>query len=187
MLTFFHLYLFQSLSTPLQFQPGDELRVNCVYQSTDVNYTTSAGPFPSNELCYGFVGFYPAIDSFTTCGQWQDVEVCSNDGIRCDTTTFNILSNRLSQVCVEDPCPISCQVLLEGIRDTGCLTGSIGQYISTFPGVNSINYLARRCNITTTSSSYINALTSLPVADSSIFNCPSTQKAGKNSSLKSVV
>jgi Copper type II ascorbate-dependent monooxygenase, C-terminal domain len=173
------------LSTPLQFQPGDEIRVDCVYQSTNASDVTPSGPFRNQELCYGFIGYYPAIDSFTRCGQWKDVDVCSNDGIRCDYVTFNILAVSLnSGICASSQCSNACRVILEGIRDTGCLTGNIGQYVSTYAGVNIINYLIYLCNVSSTPSMPVNTQPNMPPATTtSTFSCSSIQQTGMTQSI----
>ena len=48
-----------SYDTPLEVLPGDELKMTCQYSSMNRNYTTKHGPGGNDEMCYGFITYYP--------------------------------------------------------------------------------------------------------------------------------
>ena len=64
--------------TPLVVRPGDELKMNCEFSSLGRDYTTEDGPGSFNEMCYGFLTYYPAslVDDLDICVQWKDLDMC---------------------------------------------------------------------------------------------------------------
>ena len=53
-------YLFDySFSTPIQVKPGDILKSTCVFKSTGRAKTVFYGDGTNDEMCLGFLRFYP--------------------------------------------------------------------------------------------------------------------------------
>ncbi|KAJ3322743.1 DBH-like monooxygenase protein 1 [Boothiomyces sp. JEL0866] len=53
--------------------PGDRLRVNCTYNTVGETGPVLGGFSSSNEMCYSFIEYYPAMDYFSYCLQIPDV------------------------------------------------------------------------------------------------------------------
>jgi len=117
-------------STPaLEFRPGDEIRVHCVYASLSRTATTYYGQATSDEMCFGIVTYYPAVPKFTYCGQWRTVDECSNDaGYVCDLKKANALWEVLQYTCAQG-CSCACRETLKHVNTTGCMSGDAGQYL----------------------------------------------------------
>ncbi|KAK7487954.1 hypothetical protein BaRGS_00020855, partial [Batillaria attramentaria] len=49
-----------TFSDPIPVEPGDEVRTTCEYSSTYKTVSTFFGESTSDEMCYGFLVFYPA-------------------------------------------------------------------------------------------------------------------------------
>jgi len=143
---------------PLQFSAGDQLIVNCVYQSIGTNTTTMYGQSTEDEMCYSFVTMYPAVSNFQSCMQWKDVNLCSLSGLltyqlqNCDIATFETLLTPVATVCNMSTCAHSkaCQLLIQDLMTTGCLNGSLYQWIQQFwpedlPGINVIFKMVNYC------------------------------------------
>lgn len=45
---------------PVVVKPGDVVRTTCHFKSTDKPFTTFEGEGTSDEMCFGFLSFYPA-------------------------------------------------------------------------------------------------------------------------------
>lgn len=148
---FFSFY--HSFNSPIQLQPGDEIRVDCMYQSTDKNTTTYYGEGTSDEMCFGFITYYPANDDFSYCGQWRTANVCSNMPVQCDITVFNELSTSIMAACKLDSCSNTCKYIMIAAVQTGCTTGDIGQFLMSISpqGMSYVFSLLNVCGISTTS------------------------------------
>ncbi|PVD26338.1 hypothetical protein C0Q70_14009 [Pomacea canaliculata] len=48
-----------SFSDPLVIQPGDTIRTTCHFKSSDKSVTTFQGENTSDEMCYGFITYFP--------------------------------------------------------------------------------------------------------------------------------
>ena len=84
-----------------ELQPGDEIRVECVYESLTRNETTFYGDGTSDEMCFGIMSYYPAVSEFTYCGQWRQIDECSNeDGYICDFQVRLSVGSRFFSVSV---------------------------------------------------------------------------------------
>ncbi|KAJ3273804.1 hypothetical protein HDV01_003931 [Terramyces sp. JEL0728] len=53
--------------------PGDRIRVNCTFNTLSDTAPVVGGYASSNEMCYSFIEYYPAMDYFTFCIQVPDV------------------------------------------------------------------------------------------------------------------
>lgn len=124
-----------ALSKPLPFYAGDQINVNCVFQTLNKNETTHFGESTSEEMCVGFITVYPAIPGFDQCGQYDDLPICSLDNLMtfgdCDIETFFQLIPVIGQVCNMNCCK-ACEIVLEGLRDTKCTIGTVGTFVKTY-------------------------------------------------------
>lgn len=46
---------------PVLLEPGDELRTTCVYDTTKRKKTTYYGDGTYDEMCFGFIRYYPKL------------------------------------------------------------------------------------------------------------------------------
>lgn len=70
---------FNRFNNPVVLSPGDELRTTCVYDSTSRDVTTRAGSGYREEMCFGFLTFYPkqAVNNGdNTCTSWKELPFC---------------------------------------------------------------------------------------------------------------
>ena len=57
--------------------PGDELKTTCIYKSSHKNKTVYFGEGTSDEMCYGFITYYPKQEIRTGfCMSWKSVQRC---------------------------------------------------------------------------------------------------------------
>jgi Copper type II ascorbate-dependent monooxygenase, C-terminal domain len=171
------LLILCSLSTPVTFQPGDEIRVNCVYRSIGLNTSTMAGASPTDEMCFGFIAIYPALDSFSECSQWRSAEICSDIGIRCNVGLLSYYVLSMLTVCQSfTSCSLDCKQTMQAIANTGCLDGDIAQYLQTIDkGISYLQFIAGLCQTT-------NIAGPVPVAETFVsppLSCPTAQQPGK--------
>ncbi|CAG2230298.1 unnamed protein product [Mytilus edulis] len=72
----FKLQLYR-FDPPLRVNPGDEIRTTCTYSSLSSNETIFFGEGTSDEMCYGFITYYPAQNiALPYCTTWKTVEKC---------------------------------------------------------------------------------------------------------------
>jgi len=120
---------------PIQFQPGDEIRTNCVYSSLSKNTITTWGLSAEFEMCYSFVLIYPAVDNFDYCMQWQDIGECDIDiGLSyqdCDGAALLSSIPAVLNSCNVTACEFdrACQDVIANVSRTGCISGKEWQYI----------------------------------------------------------
>jgi len=160
-----------SLEVPLAFHPGDEIRVACEFDTTSRNTTTRFGEGTMDEMCYAFLTYYPADPTFTFCSQHRTADVCSNIGLNCDMDTFTTLANTTESACTTYPnCSSSCEVVMQGIVDTGCLDGDIGLFLDdVVPTVEPLRVLIAACGVSANTGSTTASTTPIgasPSADS---------------------
>jgi len=86
-------------------------------------------------MCYSFITVYPAIKGFNNCTQWRELPMCPLSKTlsfpNCDQTALLTFLMPVSTYCSQD-CSKVCQSLITGIRNTGCLRGSVGDWITKF-------------------------------------------------------
>jgi len=117
------LFLRHSYLEPVPLTPGDEIRVNCVYDSRSRKTTTSYGEATTDEMCIGFLTIYPAVKQFDRCYTWKDLPVgCQLSTLlshpRCNFPNFLGLLN-----LTKTKCDTNCS------RVCGCLDGTVGEYV----------------------------------------------------------
>lgn len=58
--------------------PGDEIVTTCKFKSLSRPKTTFFGDATSDEMCFGFLAFYPVANMpFSTCTAWKDIPICN--------------------------------------------------------------------------------------------------------------
>ncbi|CAG2237960.1 Temptin [Mytilus edulis] len=68
----------KTYSTAVQVLPGDEIVTTCKFKSLSRPKTTFFGDATSDEMCFGFLAFYPAANMpFSTCTAWKDISICN--------------------------------------------------------------------------------------------------------------
>ncbi|XP_063446633.1 DBH-like monooxygenase protein 1 [Mytilus trossulus] len=68
----------KTYSTAVQVLPGDEIVTTCKFKSLSRPKTTFFGDATSDEMCFGFLAFYPVANMpFTSCTAWKDIPVCN--------------------------------------------------------------------------------------------------------------
>jgi Copper type II ascorbate-dependent monooxygenase, C-terminal domain len=134
--------------SPVTLQPGDEIRVDCTYRSLGKNTTTYYGDGTSDEMCFAFLTYYPANDNFSSCLQWRSVNLCSNVPMQCDMDSFQSLVKSVSTVCSLG-CSTTCRLVMMALLDTHCMSGEIGQFLSTMDsqGMMALNGVVKMCGI----------------------------------------
>jgi len=136
----------------MKFMPGDELRIDCTYNSSQKSVATHYGESTSDEMCFGFISYYPADDNFTQCTQWRSAEVCSNVPVNCGLNDFNALAAIVGKVCNPVNCSHTCQQVIRTLVDTGCMTGDVGIFLAHFSSDPArfarLAQMASTCNVT---------------------------------------
>jgi len=129
-----------------EFRPGDEIRVHCIYQSLTRSDTTYYGEATSDEMCFGFLTYYPAVPKFTYCGQWRTVDECSNEaGFICDLEKADPLWETLEYTCA-DGCSCACIESLKHLNTTGCMRGDALKYmLRWYPELQQVADLQKAC------------------------------------------
>jgi len=112
---------FQEYSSPVEVQPGDHFSVECVFKSTSRSDYTFYGDSTQQEMCFGFLVYYPAIPTFTQCLKYTaDADVCPDVAFEmngCDLNNFpegvGIYTDLvLSCDTTGETCTSSCQTKL---------------------------------------------------------------------------
>ncbi|GFO42330.1 DBH-like monooxygenase protein 1 homolog [Plakobranchus ocellatus] len=73
------------LQEPVKVLPGDELRLTCFFNTKDGdkrrNRTVYFGEGSDGEMCYAFITYYPNVDHFNQCVQFDNYDVCTENGL----------------------------------------------------------------------------------------------------------
>jgi len=130
-----------------EVRPRDEIRVHCIYESMTRTTTTYYGEATADEMCFGFLSYYPAVPKFTYCGQWRSVDECSNEaGYICDFEKAEPLWGTLEYVCAKG-CSSACIEVLNHVNTTGCMSGDAGKYLlESYPELQQVVYLQQLCD-----------------------------------------
>ncbi|KAJ8300555.1 hypothetical protein KUTeg_022074 [Tegillarca granosa] len=127
---------------PIEVLPGDEVRTSCVYTSIGKNETVYFGAATSNEMCFGFITYYPKQKiRIPYCTMWKSVHKCKRylpefKGVYngCKWMEFvnktnprtQMMVGTLRHVCSEmeisGKCPQACIEKVEEFRKDPCLS-----------------------------------------------------------------
>ena len=157
--------------------PGDEIKVDCVYNSLSRNTMTNYGEATTNEMCFGFITYYDAVASFEFCSQYQNVSFCSiSDVASCNVKILKNLMIQMSDphMCPEAACSSGCRQLAASANATGCLTGDLGEAITSKLPPALVNSL-RQCAVSGDGTVYT-------TVSATVFNKPKATASGIRSS-----
>lgn len=100
----------------IEVRPGDEIKTTCIYNSTTRDITTRAGMGYNDEMCFGFLTFYPksAVTSGATlCTAWKTIPFCQFElGLLDDTY-------------LHEHCIIKKMTFFKGIKNTRYLASPL--------------------------------------------------------------
>ncbi|XP_045188429.2 dopamine beta-hydroxylase-like isoform X2 [Mercenaria mercenaria] len=139
--------IFHHFNPPVEVLPGDDIVTECTYASDKVK-TIKFGAGTSDEMCYGFLTYYPRQNFLQTlCIQWKSVQRCVRKlpkfkGIYngCEWRSFTEGSNKavISQAFSNDTCGYyhhhkicssNCTDFSQKILQHPCLQGDLGDFI----------------------------------------------------------
>ncbi|GFN74883.1 DBH-like monooxygenase protein 1 homolog [Plakobranchus ocellatus] len=73
------------LEEPAKVLPGHELRLTCFFNIKDGdkrrNRTVYFGEGSDGEMCYAFITYYPNVDHFNQCVQFDNYDICTENGL----------------------------------------------------------------------------------------------------------
>ncbi|XP_071097402.1 DBH-like monooxygenase protein 1 [Haliotis cracherodii] len=74
--------LYFQYDEPVQILPGDSLVTTCTFQSTYKKNWVFYGDATSDEMCYGFLWYYPehALKK-SNCVSWKSINICGDESI----------------------------------------------------------------------------------------------------------
>ncbi|XP_059172056.1 dopamine beta-hydroxylase-like [Physella acuta] len=134
---------------PVQVLPGDELKVTCYFNSRDGakarNRTVYWGEGSDGEMCYAFLTYFPKVDNFDQCIQFDKYDICSPSGTALlGDCSFGGFQNYFSTVMADDIirncasggqvydqtklCTINCQRALQDFKENPCMEDRLGKY-----------------------------------------------------------
>ncbi|WAR31632.1 DOPO-like protein, partial [Mya arenaria] len=133
-----HLY---SYNEPVRIQPGDEIRITCVYDSMSRDNITHAGSGYQDEMCFGFLTYYPkqAIsEGSSSCVSWKDIPLClmelENNVMGCNFKNIHNLSNPVTRSIYDSvtsqcqpfgPCQPKCLPVVQDLLQQPCYIGDM--------------------------------------------------------------
>ncbi|XP_067932935.1 DBH-like monooxygenase protein 2 [Watersipora subatra] len=65
---------------PIPLLKGDEVKTICTYKSTSKDEITQYGEGTSDEMCYGFMNYYPSENGPSECVAWDEYTTCDYYG-----------------------------------------------------------------------------------------------------------
>jgi len=136
MLFLFCLYRY---TTAIEVMPGDEIVTSCTFKSLSRPKTTFYGDATSDEMCFGFLAYYPADNlHLPVCTAWKEISTCgwlSGKHKGCNINDFFNPShnNTLATLkLVKDNCKAfgnclkECKPVLEKLfKEHPCLKGDV--------------------------------------------------------------
>lgn len=132
------------LSPPVEFRPGDEIITTCVYSSMGKNRTVMKGDATSDEMCYGFLTFFPKENmKVEKCTQWQDISdysISVRDPLikECNMWNFfnayhpntgSFMESVFDNCKMLMGCTQQCLDFLPEAMKNPCVNGSVGAFI----------------------------------------------------------
>ncbi len=137
--------------------PGDSLVTRCNYDSSLRTHTTYYGDSTSDEMCFAFIVYYPAVHGFSECGSYRSLDVCHNVNLEsgyiydCELSTVNDTIQTylpmLQTSCAKDglpACQPGCQDTVERMRasNAACLQGDTAHMLeSWYQGTDLLRYI----------------------------------------------
>lgn len=137
-------YLFDySFSTPIQVKTGDILKSTCVFKSTGRAKTVFYGDGTNDEMCLGFLTFYPKQNvPLAFCVSFKELDqralFTSQEYRGCRHWDFLLsLSEEARQIKSQvtencQPlrgCLTECQSIVSQVKRHACMAGDVGSWI----------------------------------------------------------
>lgn len=94
-----------------------------MYDSTGKSAPTYYGEETTDEMCYGFLAYYPSNPLLTKCVEFKEIQVCNAYSYLyqyCDIGTFLQLATVVPTLCSRNCASPACLVAMNGIYATGC-------------------------------------------------------------------
>ncbi|XP_046567536.1 DBH-like monooxygenase protein 1 [Haliotis rubra] len=129
---------------PVEILPGDSLVTTCTYQSTYKKKWVFYGDGTSDEMCFGFLWYYPEHAlKHGVCVSWKSINLCVGESLieeNCNVWEFlfesdpesKALSNALRDNCnlLANICTPECKMAAMDILKHPCLSGGdISDYV----------------------------------------------------------
>ena len=133
-----------------ELKPGDQITVECVFNSINRTTTTNYGAATTDEMCMGFLIYYPSptVGKFRSCGQWSSFGYCDSGFLptpSCDATASYLIGVAMSYSCNLN-CSQTCLDLIVAFHDTGCFEGDfVLSFQANYPWLSAI---VIHCNAT---------------------------------------
>ncbi|KAL3870619.1 hypothetical protein ACJMK2_038667 [Sinanodonta woodiana] len=128
--------------SPIEVRPGDELKTTCVFKSTSRFKTTNFGLDTFNEMCYGFLTFYPRKHfTLPVCRQWKNISTCDwekdeiqgcryKDIFNMSIPESTAINTTVMENCASHGnCQKECIAVVKNIRNRPCFKGDIDKYM----------------------------------------------------------
>ncbi|KAH9499340.1 hypothetical protein Btru_003815, partial [Bulinus truncatus] len=141
-----------NLQDPVEVLPGDEIRLTCFYNTQDGakqrNITLYWGEGSDGEMCYAFITYFPKVNNFDQCIQFDRYDICSTDGNalmgNCVVEGFvryyqRELADQIIKYCSNDYtfnghiidmnkiCSKSCESSIAELTENPCMQDRIGK------------------------------------------------------------
>ncbi|XP_052223133.1 dopamine beta-hydroxylase-like isoform X2 [Dreissena polymorpha] len=141
--------VFYHFDPPIKVMPSDEIVTECVYNSQR-NTSTYFGAGTYDEMCYGFLTYYPRQEfEPTLCVAWKSVQRCIRkletfNGMYgdCNWKQFvKHLPQNVSKVLANDTCGQfqqegvcnwKCSLMSRDLLSHVCLQGDMGEFLIDF-------------------------------------------------------
>ncbi|CAC5390371.1 DBH [Mytilus coruscus] len=136
--------VFYEFDHPIKVYPGDEIRTTCTYSSLLSNETIFFGEGTSDEMCYGFITYYPAQNiALSYCTTWKTVEKCKRympqfggiidgckwkDFLSGGNEYIGFMMIELAMHC-DTSCSSNCTEKVRNLREHECLHGDLGDFM----------------------------------------------------------
>ncbi|KAL3870712.1 hypothetical protein ACJMK2_038756 [Sinanodonta woodiana] len=130
-----------SYDNPIEVQPGDTFKTTCVFRSTSRVTTTSYGKNALNEICFGFLEYYPKENfSNPVCIQWSNVSTCDwekdviqgcrhKDIFSSSFTEWKVVYKSVTENCVPlGNCQQECVGVVKNIKGHPCFHGDMDKH-----------------------------------------------------------
>ncbi|XP_064628506.1 DBH-like monooxygenase protein 1 [Lineus longissimus] len=125
---------------PARILPGDEVRMTCWFDTKNGerkrNGTVYFGEGALDEMCYAFVSYFPRLEHFDQCIQFDEFNSCKATGNigSCETDVFADKADielfpAIDKACREDVCGEECMERVHSLMSEDCMKGNIGGYI----------------------------------------------------------
>uniref|UniRef100_A0A0B7A301 Copper type II ascorbate-dependent monooxygenase C-terminal domain-containing protein n=1 Tax=Arion vulgaris TaxID=1028688 RepID=A0A0B7A301_9EUPU len=126
----------QLFPTPFELMPGDAIITNCGFNTMNRNTTTVYGEATNDEMCFGFITYYPKQNwtepfcadqaGISFCDP-QTYDGCPRLGVYMQAINTTEVYRELSKVCkTYAPCLEECRdTIVKYMLSDGCLQGNV--------------------------------------------------------------